>query len=404
MLVVSKSGRKTWVLRYQRGGVRRDMGIGAYPEVSLKDARLKASEDRALKARGIDPIEARRAARKAAKPVPTFGDVARLVIDDAGRRSTSAKACVGWRRYLGPAYCGPLLARPVNAITTLDVAAVLRPVWRAKPESARKLYPAIRRVFDRARIVLRDEHGLAMGMNPALWGDLKAMGFEPPAKLTRGSHPSLPYREMPAFMAALRAEESVAARALEFLILSNVRTDAVLKAQWAEFDLEAALWTLPLVRLKDRKHREQGFRVPLAPQAAAIVRAMNEVRLSHFVFPGQRRDEPPSAATFLRVLKRINEGKWSDPTSGRSITPHGFRASFKTWAEEIATFPHAIVELAMGHQVGGEVERAYMRGDLLVKRRELMNAWADYCEPRAGETVVAFRKAAAREPVNNGGQ
>ena len=134
---------------------------------------------------------------------------------------------------------------------------------RTKPEVARKLYPAIRRVFERARILLRDEHSISMADNPARWADLKAMGFETPVQLSKGRHPSLPYPLMPEFMADLRARDAIAARALEFLILTNVRTDAVLKATWHQLDLDQAVWTVPLVNLKDRKHRSEGFRVPL---------------------------------------------------------------------------------------------------------------------------------------------
>jgi integrase len=286
-----------------------------------------------------------------------------------------------------------LLARPVNEITTVDVAAVLRPVWRAKPEVARKLYPAIRRVFERARIILRDEHGLAMPDNPAHWADLKAMGFEAPAKLSRGSYPSLPYGQMSAFMAALRGNGGVAARALEFLILTNVRTDPALKAAWTDFDVDGGLWTVPLTSLKDRKHRKEGFRVPLSARAVEIVREMEEARLSAYVFPGQNRAAPLSSMAFLTLIKRMNAGdaKWIDPASGRAITAHGFRATFRTWAEEVATVPHAVVEQAMGHQVGSQVERAYRRTDVLAKRRELMDAWAAFCEPRARETVIPLR-------------
>ena len=136
-----------------------------------------------------------------------------------------------------PAYSGPLLDRPVNEITTLEVAAVLRPIWRTKPEVARKTYPAIRRVFDRARVILRDEHGVAINRNPAEWSDLKALGFEAPRQLSRGRHPSLPYDQMPEFVAELRSRNTVTATALDFLILTNVRTDAVLKATWDQFDL-----------------------------------------------------------------------------------------------------------------------------------------------------------------------
>ena len=165
-LVVSSAGRKKWVLRYQVDGVRRDKGLGAYPDVSLKDARTRASEDRSLIAKGADPIEERRAAKKAAKPVPTFAEIAQKVIADAQAKSTNAKVRYQWERHLGPAYCEALLARPVHEITTVDVAGVLRPIWRTKPEVARKLYPAIRRVFERARIVLETNTALPCSTIP----------------------------------------------------------------------------------------------------------------------------------------------------------------------------------------------------------------------------------------------
>lgn len=209
--------------------------------------------------------------------------------------------------------------RPVHEITTLDVAAVLRPVWHDKPEVARKLYPAIRRVFEHARIRLRDDHGIAMPDNPARWDDLKAMGFEAPVKLSKGSYPSLPYTQLPAFMAALRARVAIAAIAFEFLILTNTRSDAVLKAKWNDFDLDQALWIVPLLDLKDRKHRKEGFRVPLSPRAVEIVRQMAEMRDSNFIFPGHTHSKPLSNMALLTVIKRMNSvsgEKWIDPTRG----------------------------------------------------------------------------------------
>jgi integrase len=391
-LIVSASGRRKWVLRYQLNGVRRDMGLGPYPAVSLSDARFAAADARKLIARGIDPLDDRKASRKAERSVPTFGDIAKTVIADAQSKSSNAKVRYQWERHLGAAYSGPLLARPVHEITTVEVATLLRPVWRTKPEVARKLYPAIRRVFEHARVLLRDEHGIAMPDNPARWADLKAMGFETPAKLTKGSHPSLPYGQMPAFIADLRARDAIAARALEVLILTNVRTDAVLRAAWDEFDLDQALWTVPLANLKDRKQRKEGFRAPLAERAVEIVRHMQGGRVSQFIFPGQARGKPLSNMALLTLLKRMNSGadkKWIDPASARRITAHGFRATFRTWAEEVATFPHAVIEQALGHQVGTQVERAYRRTDVLDKRRQLMKAWAQWCEPKA-DNVLDF--------------
>jgi integrase len=406
-LVVSETGRKKWVLRYQVAGVRKDKGLGAYPSVGLKDARERAIEARKLVNRGIDPIEADRAARKAAKPVPTFREIAKLVVEDAQSKSVNAKVRYQWERHLGPAYSGPLLERPVHEITALDVAAVLRPVWRTKPEVARKLYPAIRRVFDRARVILRDEHGIALLENPARWDDLKAMGFETPKELTKGNHPSLPHGQMPEFIAALRSRKATAALALELLVLTNVRTNALLQAKWPQFDLEKAIWNVPLVNLKDREHRKESFEVPLSPRAVEIVKVVEKARVSAYVFSGQRKTQPLSNMVFLTLLKRMNatpkgekpdpdaKPRWRDPASGRAITAHGFRATFKTWAEEVATFPHAVIEHAMGHKVGGKVERAYTRTTLLDMRRKLMDAWAAYCEPSSvNERVTPLRRKA----------
>ena len=380
-----------------RWGASVDMGLGSYPDVSLSNARIAAADARKLIARGTDPLDVRKNARKTGKSIPTFAEIAEIVIVEAQKKSLNAKIRYQWERHLGPVYSGPLLNKPINEITTLDVAAVLRPVWREKPEVARKLYPAIRRVFEYARIRLRDDHGIAMPDNPARWDDLKAMGFEPPEKLSRGSHPSRSYARLPAFMAELHERDALAARALEFLILTNVRTDAVLKARWDEFDLDQAMWTVPLANLKDRKHRKEGFRVPLSARAVEIVRGTQVIRISQFVFPGQRTDKPFSNMALLTLLKRmnsVNDDKWIDPANGRRITAHGFRATFRTWAEEVTGFPHAVIEQAMGHQVGTQVERAYRRTDVLEKRRALMEAWATYCEPRAASNVVALQRLA----------
>ena len=394
MLVVRASGKKSWLLRYQLNGVRRDMGLGSYPEIGLKEARQKTSEARRQIEAGLDPIVARQAAQKAARPVPTFGEIAALVIADAQAKTVNEKVKYQWERHLGPPYSGALLDRPVHEITTLEIAAVLRPIWRAKPEVARKTYPAIRRVFDRARVVLRDEHDVAMIRNPAEWSDLKALGFEAPRQLSRGRHPSLPYDQMSDFMASLRNREAVTARVLELLILTNVRTDAVLKASWDQIDLDAAVWTVPLANLKDRDHRTEPFRVPLSPRAVEIILEIENARRSRYVFPGiDDGKQALSNMALLALLKRMNSGqqKWLDK-DGRSITAHGFRATFRTWAEEVATVPHAVVEQAMGHQVGSKVERAYRRTDLLEKRRELMNAWTAYCEPTTRDNVVALKR------------
>ncbi len=391
-LVVSETGSRKWVLRFQLAGKRRDMGLGSYPEIGLSAARAAAANARSLIAQGKDPLAQRQEDRKAARPVPTFGEIAAKVIAEAQAKTSNAKVAYQWERHLGPAYSGALLDRPVNEITTLDVAAVLRPVWRSKPEVARKLYPAIRRVFEYARIHLRDEHGIACN-NPALWDDLKAMGFEAPRQLSRGRHPSLPYQKIPAFVTALRARDAMAARLLEFLILTNVRTGATLAARWDEFDLAAGVWSVPVANLKDKKHRTEAFRVPLSTRALEILKEMKAAQTSRFVFPGAS-GRPLSNMAMLVLLKRMNsrDETWLDPVDGRSVVPHGFRATFRTWAEEMTHATNATIEEAMGYVVGTAVERAYRRTDILERRRTLMNAWAEHCEPKDGN-VVSFTKS-----------
>jgi integrase len=295
-----------------------------------------------------------------------------------------------------------LLDRPVNEITTVEIAKALTPIWRAKPEVARKVYPAIRRVFDRVRVILRDEHKIEMVRNPADWTDLKALGFGAPEQLSRGRHPSLPYAQIADFMADLRSRDAVTAQALEFLILTGVRTDSVLKATWEQFNLDSAVWTVPLSNLKDRSHRSEGFRVPLSSRAVEIVREMEANRISRFVFPGYRPNQPLSNMGMLILVRRmcgtkdadaLDPPKWADTATGKVITPHGFRATLKTWCEETQAFPHAVVEMALGHQVGNEVERAYRRTDLLEQRRLLMDAWSRYCDGSVSADVIPLRTA-----------
>lgn len=389
-LMVSAKLSRTWLLRYQIAGKRRDMGLGSYPTVSLSMARQMAAEARSSIARGIDPIARRESNRRRAKQIPTFADVAKDVIAEAQARTSNSKVAYQIERHLGPAYCGQLLTRPVDEITTIDLERILRPIWREKPEVARKLYPAIRRVFEAARIRLRDENGITF-QNPALWADLKAMGFEQPTALTRGHHPSLSYSQMPAFMCALREQGGISARLLEFTILVNVRTGAALLAKWNEFDLDAGVWSIPAEKLKDRKHRKEPFRVPLSQRAVEILRDLKSVAVSDYVF-ARKKDKPLSNMAMLQLLERMNsdEVKWIDPAQGKPITVHGFRATFKTWAEDTACFPHNIVETAMGHVVGSSVERAYKRTDLLEQRRKLMESWAQHCDPK-DVNVISFR-------------
>ena len=248
---------------------------------------------------------------------------------DAQAKSTNAKVRYQWKRHLGEAYCGPLLKKQVNSITTLDVAAVLREVWRAKPEVARKLYPAIRNVFERARIVLRDQHGIEMVRNPANWPGHEGDGVRGAKELSRGHHPSLAYSALPAFIADLRARDAVAARALEFLILTNVRTNAVLHARWSEIDLARGGVDSTAVQPQGSRASDRALPRSLSPRAIEIIREMEKAKVSGFLFPGQKSKTPLSNMALLTLLKRMNSGerKWLDEDK-RPITAHGFRATF----------------------------------------------------------------------------
>jgi integrase len=381
-----------WELRFKSPVTRktRYMGLGGYPLVGVAAARKAGFEAREEIAKGLDPIEEKRrpkpatasaaaaAVRKPKRPaVPTFAEVALPVIQEAEARTKNAKVAYQWRHYLGPAYCAPLHPLRIDKVTTVDVADALRPIWKTKPEIARKTLPMIRRVMDRARIIARDRHGITIG-DPCVWRDLKAMGFEAPEELSRGHMPSLPYLRVPAFVIALRERDAIAARMMELLILTNVRTGAVIGAQWDQFDLDGGVWTVPVEYLKDSRTRREAFRVPLSPRAVEIVREMAAIKMSAYVFPG-RGQSPLSNMAMLTLLKRMNRAdEWLDK-EGKKIVPHGFRSSFRVWAEETTPYPNAVIEEAMGHVVGSKVERAYRRTDVLDQRRALMDEWATFC-------------------------
>ncbi len=314
------------------------MGLG---RMGLKEARDTAEEVRRQIRRGVDPIAARRQDRLATAGIPTFEAIAAEVIADAKARSTNDKVRYQWELLLGPRYCESLLEKPVNQITTLDVERVLRPVWRSKPETGRKLLVRLRRVFDYARVHLRDRNGIVMPNNPAAWQDLRDRGFERINKLSRGRQAALDYQKAPEFLATLRKRKGAAARALEVTLLTGLRTGEVIGARWPEIDLQHKIWTIPPERLKDRRTRTDSHRVPLSQQVATILKALPN--LGEHVFPGLRPGKPLSNMAMLGLMKKMNrdqsgKSRWVDPKSSRPITPHGLRATFRTWGED-AGFP-----------------------------------------------------------------
>ncbi|MGF9760635.1 integrase arm-type DNA-binding domain-containing protein [Microvirga sp. 0TCS3.31] len=370
-LNITASGARSWVFMWKTDGKRREMGLGALRDVPLAKARERAAEVRQKLADGLDPI----AARDNKPKVMTFGEAADALIESMSSSWRNEKHRAQWTMTL-TAYCAPLRPRPVTEIGTEDVLKVLQPLWTAKPETASRLRGRIERVFDFARA-----RGQGSGENPARWrGHLDAV-LPKRARLTRGHHKAMPFDEVPAFMKALREREGIAPRALEFAILTAARSGEVMGARWGEFDLQARVWTVPAARMKAAKEH----RVPLSARAVEILQDMQQKRLSDLVFPGTKPGRPLSVMALEMVLRRMKV----------DVTVHGFRSAFRDWTGERTHFPREVAEAALAHLVGDAVERAYRRGDALEKRRELMDAWANFLEGQPQRNVLRFNASAS---------
>ena len=251
------------------------------------------------------------------------------------------------------------------------VLALIKPLWLERPKNADRLRGRIEAVLDAARA-----GGHRIGENPARWrGHLEHLLPRPP-KLVRGHHAAMSYDDLPAFMMRLRAVNTVAARALEFAILTVGRSGEVYGALWSEIDLPGRVWIIPATRMKAaREHR-----VPLGERAHAILKMLAEVKINGFVFPGQRRGKSLSHVAMAKVMSRLG---------AQHVTVHGFRSSFRDWAGNETHFPREIAEGALAHVVGDKAEQAYRRSDALEKRRALMTAWEQYIQPEvAGSAAV----------------
>jgi len=358
---------RSWLLRYSVAvdgkAKRREMGLGSYDDIGLATARDKAREARKLLSAGRDPLDAKSVAGSDAK---TFWQVAEDMLATAEADWKNAKHRQQWRNTL-KTYAAPLHDKAIDAITTDDVAAVLRPIWTEKPETASRLRGRMERVFSVAKA-----RKLRSGENPAAWRDNLQPLFGKRKRLTRGHHGALPYRDAKDFTASLRRGQGVAALALEFTVLTAARTGEVIGARWPEIDLEAKVWTVPAERMKAGK----AHRVPLSARAMAILGTVAKLKRGKdaFVFPGQSATGGLSNMAMAAVLKRLKR---------EDITVHGFRSTFRDWAGEISNFPNEVCEMALAHTIQNKAEKAYRRGDLLDKRRPMMQAWADYCEPAA---------------------
>ena len=372
--VIGPSNR-SWLLRYERGGRERWMGLGALHTFSLAEARDRARKARQLLADGIDPLDARKAERariglEAARFI-TFQEATRQYFDLHEGKWRNAKHRTQFLSSL-TIYAFPVIGGlPVAAIDTGLVLKAIEPIWLTKTETASRVRGRIEAVLDWATV-----RGYRTGDNPARWKGHLAEVLPARGQIAKTiHHPALPYADLPAFFAELRTREGMAAQALEFTILTAARTGEVIRAAWTEIDIAGKVWTVPAGRMKGgREHR-----VPLADRAVEILDGLPREDGNDFVFIGARAGTAQSDMAMTTLLRRMGRG---------DITVHGFRSTFRDWAAERTNYANHVVEMALAHVIGDKVEAAYRRGDLFAKRARLMADWSHYCAGPHPDAVV----------------
>ncbi|MCE4062687.1 tyrosine-type recombinase/integrase [Pandoraea sputorum] len=364
-LQITRGGVKSWLFRYMRNRQARGMGLGPLHTVSLAEARVKALEVRKQLLEGIDPLNAKQQDRAlteaSALKTTTFDECATAYIDVHSSGWKNAKHADQWRNTLAT-YASPHFGSlPITELDTALVMKALEPIWISKTETASRLRGRIESVLDWA-----SARGHRTGENPARWkGHLDHLLPKRSKVQAVVHHAALPYVDAPKFMVQLRATNTMAAKALELLILTATRTSEVIEARWDEFDLGAGIWRIPAERMKAGKEH----RIPLSPAAKVLLEQMQSIRQNEFVFPGQRKDKPLSNMALLQLLKRM----------GRTdLTAHGFRSTFRDWVGETTHYPREVAEAALAHLLKDKAEAAYARGDLLEKRAAMMTDWSTH--------------------------
>lgn len=380
-LQVSPSGARSWILRATVGTRRRDIGLGGFPDVTLAGARDAARISRDKIKSGIDPVEEGKAKRNALAAAEAsaiiFSDAAAKYIAAHESGWKNAKHAAQWSATL-ETYAFPTIGKlRVSSIETAHVVEILESIWTTKTETASRLRGRIESVLDWATV-----RGFRKGENPARWrGHLDKL-LPARAKVQKvDHHAALPYSDMGAFMVELAKVEGMGAKALAFAILTATRSGEVRGATWAEFDLKAAIWTIPAARMKAEKEH----RVPLSDDAVALLNALPRIDGVAFVFPSAKNGQL-SDMTLTAVLRRMN----------KPVTAHGFRSTFRDWAGETTAYPREVIEHALAHQLKDKAEAAYARGTLFDKRRRLMADWAKHCGTvQSAANVTPIRGSAA---------
>jgi integrase len=388
---VAPQGGKSWLLRVTTGRkphpakpgafaqIRREFGLGSYHELTLKEAREKATELRRQVARGLDPVMERRRlqseAMAARAKLKTFAECERAALETKGPSFKTGKTAGQWRTCFDT-YVNPILGdRFVGEITSEEVAAVLEPMWRTKYPTAKKVRQWIKAVFDYAKA-----KKYRIGDNPAEWkGCLEPLLGKPSHRVKH--YPSLPYPRTAEFISALNARGGDSARALEFAILTAARSDEVRSAPWSEFDLEKKLWSIPAERMKgDRAHQ-----VPLSDAAVDLLKKQKLAGRKNYPFVNTK-GESLSDMALSKLVKDMHAASikaggvgYLDPNYGEVAVPHGWRSSFKDWARNETQFADEVSELALAHVNNDATRAAYARDELLSLRASLMSDWAKFC-------------------------
>ena len=389
-LRVRSKGAASWVFRYMLNGIARNMGLGSTVGLTLAEAKAEAVRLRAQLARGIDPLNHREEERRLANTSKlTFDEVAADYIKAQRSSWTSEKHAEQWVNTLRD-YAAPVIGHLAPAdITTEHILKVLTPIWNTKKETASRVRNRIELVLDAAKV-----RKLRTGENVAAWRGHLELLLAKHKKSDRRHHPALDWNQVSVFWQVLSQQNDASSQALQLTILTALRTKEVLEAHWQEFDLKAAIWTIPAERMKTK--REQ--RVPLSTAALELLASLPRLP-SGLLFEGRSAGKPIGNMAMLVKCKRLDETKrqtdgigWRDNQDQR-ITPHGFRSTFRDWAAENTSFENIVVEQALAHTIGNAVEAAYRRGDLLERRRELMEAWGAYVTRPIGHNVRQLREA-----------
>jgi len=363
-------GGGKWVLRVHIHGRRREMGLGAYPRVSLKEARLEADKWRRVSQQGKDPIKERQAAqRDAERNMHILNDIA---LDAFESRKAELKGDGKAGRWFSPLelHILPKLGKmPVSEIDQRDIRDTLAPIWHDKAETARK-------AMNRLGICIR--HAAALGLDVDIQATEKAKALLGKQRHKAVNVPALHWRDVPAFYQSLDAG-TVTELALRLLILTAVRSAPL---RFLRLDqIEGDVWTIPAEAMKGRKDTTSDFRVPLSSEALAVIEQAKPFARDGFLFAGVRKGVI-SDATMSQYMNR----------RGMVERPHGFRSSFRDWIAEATNTPHDVAEKCMAHVTGGAVELAYRRTDYLEQRRALMERWAELLSHNVDENLVRFAK------------